>query len=715
MKQYPSFSDSRWPMLTKMSRPDEAILRKFKLGRLAELTPAEIASVDRWLTDNPSAADELSRIDARDRITDALNETAHAGTHDTSVAPGTPPQVSPPAPEVPTEVGAFSIVGVLGRGGMGVVLEAHDPKLDRSVAIKLIAAEFAAYASIRDRFLQEARAIAKIQHDNVVPVLQVGEDKGLPFIVMPLLQGETLDARLKRERRLSVAEVKRIGRDVASGLAAAHAVGIVHRDIKPANIWLDAESGRARILDFGLAKPLDKADEHNPRTRPGAVMGTPHYMAPEQAEGKPVDSRADLFSLGVVLYHAATGERPFTGETVMAVLIAVTTHQPTEPDTLNPEMPQQLSAIIRALMEKTADARPKSAAAVVTALAQSDASVVITTAAPAPASSRPQPKTLPTSRWKRATIAGVLAVGIAFAAYQLVFTTKEGTLHVEVSTDADVRFKNGELHLYDAAGNLKYTLKPGDQNEKVAPGQYTVKVIGADGVVLDTPEFTMKKDGVVTLRVKAKPAPPIPPTPTLVPTPVPEPKWVSLFNGKDRTGLETWVRPGKPNPWTVNEKGVLIGSARNDAAGSSILCTKRNDYQNFHFRIETTVCDQWSCSMVYLLPTDYETNTAPLNRVNIGTAVGRDVAETGVIRTGNLRVTPKVPIHFRSQEWFLQEVVVENRRVRVYVNNTLTTEHLLTEEPKPGRLGLALTGNATMQVRRMEVKELQPTKPANPK
>src|SRR5262249_53684075 len=140
-------------------------------------------------------------------------------------APSATP-ASPPA-DVPATVGGYRILSELGRGGMGVVLEAEDVQLVRRVALKLIAAQFAADPGIRDRFLQEARAIARIEHDNVVPILHVGEDQNCPFIVMPLLKGETLESRLKRERRLSPDEVMRIGRDVAAGLAAAHAVGIV--------------------------------------------------------------------------------------------------------------------------------------------------------------------------------------------------------------------------------------------------------------------------------------------------------------------------------------------------------------------------------------------------------------------------------------------------------------------------------------------------------
>src|SRR5262249_49455327 len=159
--------------------------------------------------------------------------------------------------------------------------------------------------SARQRFGQEARAAAPLNHDHIVAILHVGEEKGVPFLVMPFLEGETLDDRLRRTGRLTVDETLRIGIETADGLAAAHARRLIHRDIKPANLWLEAGRDRVKIMDFGLARGAQSSAH---LTQAGMIIGTPAYMAPEQARAEPVDERADLFSLGCTLYVACTGK-----------------------------------------------------------------------------------------------------------------------------------------------------------------------------------------------------------------------------------------------------------------------------------------------------------------------------------------------------------------------------------------------------------------------
>ena len=171
----------------------------------------------------------------------------------------------------------------------------------------------AANPAAKGRFLREARGAAKLHHDHIIPIYYVGESDGIPFLAMPFLEGEPLDLRIKRggdHSPLPIPEAIRIAREVAQGLAVAHEHGVIHRDIKPGNIWLEAPNGRVKILDFGLAR-TEKEAAH--LTASGAIMGTPAYMAPEQARGKHVDARADLFSLGCVLYEMVSGRRPFTG------------------------------------------------------------------------------------------------------------------------------------------------------------------------------------------------------------------------------------------------------------------------------------------------------------------------------------------------------------------------------------------------------------------
>ena len=200
---------------------------------------------------------------------------------------------------------------------MGAVFAAEDPLLERPIALKVMLPHAATAADSRQRFLDEARAAAALQHDHVVAIYQVGEDRGVPFFAMPLLKGETLESRLKRDRLLPAAEAVRIGREIARGLAAAHEGGLIHRDIKPANIWLEQPAARVKILDFGLARPTRRSDN---LTQSGTILGTPAYMSPEQAHGQPVDPRSDLFSLGSVLYHLCTGKPPFSGEDHLAIL-----------------------------------------------------------------------------------------------------------------------------------------------------------------------------------------------------------------------------------------------------------------------------------------------------------------------------------------------------------------------------------------------------------
>jgi serine/threonine protein kinase len=264
-------------------------------------------------------------------------------------------------------LGPYRILGVLGTGAMGVVFQAEDPGLRRLVALKVMKPSLAASTEYHRRFLREAQLAAAIDHENIVTVYQVGEDRGVPFLAMKLLQGETLEDCLGRVGgRLPPAEVMRIGRETAEGLAAAHARGLVHRDIKPANIWLEAGRGRVKIVDFGLARG---GTEDAQFTQAGAVIGTPAYMAPEQANAAEVDARSDLFSLGTVLYRAVTGELPFGGKDTLSVLKALATKTPTPPHQLVPSVPPPFSALVMRLLAKEPGQRPRSAREVVQAIA----------------------------------------------------------------------------------------------------------------------------------------------------------------------------------------------------------------------------------------------------------------------------------------------------------------------------------------------------------
>jgi WD40 repeat protein len=261
-------------------------------------------------------------------------------------------------------LGEYEVQEVIGQGGFGVVLKAYEPALHRLVAIKVLAPALAGSATARRRFSREAKAAAAVCHDHVVAVHAVHESDGLPYLVMQYVGGESLQSRLDRTGPLEVMEVVRIGMQTAAGLAAAHAQGLIHRDVKPANLLLENGLARVKITDFGLARMADDVG----LTRDGTVAGTPEYMAPEQARGETIDHRADLFSLGGVMYAMCTGRPPFRGTTALAVLRQVSDEQPPPVRSLSPEVPAWLESLIVRLMAKDPAERIQSAAEVASLL-----------------------------------------------------------------------------------------------------------------------------------------------------------------------------------------------------------------------------------------------------------------------------------------------------------------------------------------------------------
>jgi len=250
-------------------------------------------------------------------------------------------------------LGHYEILNVLGQGGFGVVFKAFDEKLHRLVAIKVMSAQMAATSPPRKRFLREARSAAAIKHENIVQVHSV-EEQPLPYLVMEYIDGQTLQQKLDEKGPLDATEVLYIGRQIASGLAAAHALGLIHRDIKPGNILLEGGvEQKVRITDFGLARAADDAS----LTRSGMISGTPMYMAPEQALGQDLDQRTDLFSLGSVLYQMTCGRPPFRAPTTLAVLRRVAEDTPRPLREIVPEIPDWLAVIINRLLAKKPEDR----------------------------------------------------------------------------------------------------------------------------------------------------------------------------------------------------------------------------------------------------------------------------------------------------------------------------------------------------------------------
>jgi serine/threonine protein kinase len=314
---------------------------------------------------------------------------------------------------------------------MGVVFAAEDVQLKRGVALKVMKPEYGTSDEARQRFLREARAAAAIEHDHVVAIYQVGEDRGLPYLAMKLLQGESLADRLGREKQLPIPEVLRIGREIAEGLAAAHEGGVIHRDIKPANIWLEGERGRVKILDFGLARAADDVS----LTRTGTIMGTPQYMSPEQAKAKGVDARSDLFSLGCVLYDMCAGQSPFHAKETMAVLLAVSSQNPRALSELNPNVPELLVILIMRLLAKHPDDRIPTARLVAEML-----SGIAEIRKPAAAAEhrRSRKKAQPLSR--QIIVALVLAA-LAFGAYWYSTDAYRLIIHSLARLNIDLRIK----------------------------------------------------------------------------------------------------------------------------------------------------------------------------------------------------------------------------------------------------------------------------------
>ena len=256
--------------------------------------------------------------------------------------------------------GGYEVAGVVGDGGMGVVLKGYEPALDRFVAIKVLAPHLAASGAARARFAREAKAAAAVLHENVVAIHRVAEANGLPYLVMPYLAGESLQKRLDDRGPLEALEALRIGAQVAAGLAAAHARGLVHRDVKPGNVLLDKGVERVVLTDFGLARAADDAS----LTRSGVIAGTPQFMSPEQARGEPVDHRSDLFSLGSLLYAMLAGRPPFRAETAYGVLRKISDSEPRPLRELAPQTPEWLADIVARLMAKRPGERCDSAAEV---------------------------------------------------------------------------------------------------------------------------------------------------------------------------------------------------------------------------------------------------------------------------------------------------------------------------------------------------------------
>lgn len=256
-------------------------------------------------------------------------------------------------PELLGTVEEYEIESLIGCGGMGAVFKGVDRELNRTVAIKFLLPCHSRNGLARQRFIREAKSVAAVRDDNVVPIFRINASGEFPYFVMPFIPGDSLEQHVIKNGCLETLQLLQIARQIATGLAAAHEQGIIHRDIKPANILLENDCNRVVVTDFGLAREIGDLS----MTQTGLIAGTPKYMSPEQTEGKPLDQRSDLFSLGAVMYWMATGRTPFGGENLFELFNSIRVKRPTRIRQLNPNIPAKLERAIDKLLEKKMENR----------------------------------------------------------------------------------------------------------------------------------------------------------------------------------------------------------------------------------------------------------------------------------------------------------------------------------------------------------------------
>ena len=448
---------------------------------------AQIASTDQW-----KHVGQLLKPDEHDHATrldfSAGSDAGHQARQSASINDVLNVLAPTDDPHCLGRMGSYEVTGVIGAGGMGVVLKAFEPSLDRVVAIKVLAPHLAHNEKARQRFEREARAAAAVINPNVIPIYSVASDGKLPYLAMACIQGGSLQQRLDSQGAASVPEVLRIGSQIASGLAAAHEQGLVHRDIKPENILFEGDVERVSITDFGLARAVDD----NTVTQAGTIAGTPMYMSPEQARGEKVDQQSDLFSLGSVLYALCTGEPPYCADSSLGVMRKITDESPTPIRELNPDTPEWLADIIEKLMAREKTARFALAAEVRDLLENCLSHVQAPDTVTLPEQLQPCRASgkVPTKLRPAFGIGGLL-IGLLAAVFFIV--TNNGVVRVEVLDESFQVAIDGRTLTVTEEGNAQpIQLRVGEHN-------LTVKVGEADFV---TSNFEIRRNGEVAFRVE---------------------------------------------------------------------------------------------------------------------------------------------------------------------------------------------------------------------
>lgn len=619
----------------------------------------------------------------------------------------------------------YEILEVVGQGAFGTVLRAFDEKLQRVVAIKVMAPELAATSPTRKRFIREAQASAAIRHENVVSVYSV-EEKPIPYLVMEYIPGETLQQRLNRTGPLDVSETLRIGRQIAEGLAAAHATDLIHRDIKPGNVLLEGGQHKVKITDFGLARAADDAS----MTQSGMIAGTPMYMAPEQALGQMLDQRADLFSLGSVIYQMVSGRPPFRANTTVAVLKRVAEDTPRPIREVIPETPQWLCDIISKLHAKDPKDRFQSAREVADVLADCEAQLKANSKLQ-DYSRIPQNKRPPagkSGRWKWVAAAAMLIPVLVLAVLAIPFlyryATNEGTLiysgaidpnleNILIKRDGQVVAKlltsHGIVHLPAGDYEAEVVCKDGYELARYRRGPFSVlgdapDALGWEDAVGGTIPLTLTRDWDVGISLKlAKVSA--------------DSGWVQLFNGKDFTGwvAQTRTKDQEPHaPWKIVD-GVLI--ARGGNSGSASLRTVKA-YENYELKLKfrfprRAPGDQQYTTQTGLVVRRQEAefvNLTPEIRLNLGHAWEGRALDFGVYPRTIAKVAVQEPVRYQpSGEWNELAVTCSGGTIDASINGNLTIK--LTDcQLSTGYIALDAHGTP-IDYRDIVIKELPPSAP----
>lgn len=405
--------------------------------------------------------------------------------------------LQPPShPEMLGRLGRYEIERLVGSGGMGVVFKAYDSELHRSVAIKMLAPYLSSSRSARERFAREARAAAAIVNDHVVPIHNVETEHATPYLVMQYIAGDSLQARLDRDGPLDVCEILRIGMQVATGLAAAHAQGLFHRDVKPSNIMLDENVARALLTDFGLARTQDEAC----LTRSGFHPGTPHYMSPEQVRGEELDGRSDLFSMGCVLYALCTGHPPYRADSGYAVMRRITDEQPRSIRELNALIPEWLERVVMRLLEKDRELRFQSAEELAQILEQCLAHTQKPTTEPLPLAAAPKASFFDRGRIRNWILGGMASAFLFFAGIFIVLETSKGTITIKSEADnVPIRIKRSDQVIEEMVVSRT------GKSVRLAAGEYVIEFDGdSQDLVVEGGNVSLVRGDTKTLQIVYK-------------------------------------------------------------------------------------------------------------------------------------------------------------------------------------------------------------------